>query len=321
MKINSHTKTHVMLLGGLGNQLFQLAAAFSIADGSSIKLNAVLGKPRTNDSGLPQIFCFNLPTNVGLDSKCRNSVLLTRLLNRLLRFGIMNDSRNSRFYLTILKIPTEAIYSLISRERRLISIGNGVGYSDLQKSMHPQFLVGYFQSYLWLYHSKTREVLKSMHALTSSILLKYSELATTEKPIVIHIRLTDYLKEQNFGVLSDQYFRDGLSELHANFSEDTLWIFSDDVQLAQSSFSFMQGYRVRWFDSVENCPAKTLDVMRLGHKFIISNSTYSWWAASLAQRSYVQTVAPSPWFKNLPEPVDLIDPNWTRVNASWRDSL
>jgi hypothetical protein len=56
--------------------------------------------------------------------------------------------------------------------------------------------------------------------------------------------------------------------------------------------------------------------MRLGHGFVIANSSFSFWGAMLANRSEdIDVVAPEPWFSGMPEPRDLIPPNWLREKA------
>jgi hypothetical protein len=51
---------HVTLTGGLGNQLFQLAAGLSLFKEMPINLilDSGLGRPRRNEDGLPEIASF-----------------------------------------------------------------------------------------------------------------------------------------------------------------------------------------------------------------------------------------------------------------------
>jgi hypothetical protein len=54
-------KVTLFLTGGLGNQLFQYAAALS-RNVDTITFDCVLGAPRKNKNGKPDIFDFELPT-------------------------------------------------------------------------------------------------------------------------------------------------------------------------------------------------------------------------------------------------------------------
>jgi hypothetical protein len=58
--------------------------------------------------------------------------------------------------------------------------------------------------------------------------------------------------------------------------------------------------------------AEVLKVMSLGKVFVISNSTFGWWAAYLAgfEHNDVRTYYPEPWFKEIPQPEGLFPSNW-----------
>jgi hypothetical protein len=65
--INVFWDPSVGLTGGLGNQLFQLAAGLSATKKGVLYLHWSLGKPRISESGLPEIASFSLPKNVCLE--------------------------------------------------------------------------------------------------------------------------------------------------------------------------------------------------------------------------------------------------------------
>ena len=62
--------TRYLLMGGLGNQLFQLAGALNYAElNSKIELVDKAGNPRTDKSGRAEISSFKLPEHVDLKEK------------------------------------------------------------------------------------------------------------------------------------------------------------------------------------------------------------------------------------------------------------
>jgi hypothetical protein len=93
-----------------------------------------------------------------------------------------------------------------------------------------------------------------------------------------------------------------------------IWVFSDEPALAQIQFSKILPEELRWIPEIDGSATKTLEVMRFGHGYVIGNSTFSWWGASLSYTNWAKVIAPDPWFKNLPTPHSLIPPNWETIN-------
>jgi hypothetical protein len=56
--------------------------------------------------------------------------------------------------------------------------------------------------------------------------------------------------------------------------------------------------------------------MSFGKAIITANSSFSWWAAASGDQSKT-VITPTPWFKNLNEPKDLIPEHWIRIKSSW----
>jgi hypothetical protein len=90
------------------------------------------------------------------------------------------------------------------------------------------------------------------------------------------------------------------------FSDDqyTFLIFSDDIEWCKQVFPdgvvFIEG----------NNQYKDLCLMSLCNHNIISNSSYSWWAAYLNQNKNKKIVAPSNWFIPAKPLTDLYPNNW-----------
>jgi hypothetical protein len=61
----------------------------------------------------------------------------------------------------------------------------------------------------------------------------------------------------------------------------------------------------------------SFQVMRLGHDYIISNSTFSWWAAAMTLNQNARVCVPNPWFKALEPPSDMIPKEWIKIDA-WK---
>jgi hypothetical protein len=145
-------------------------------------------------------------------------------------------------------------------------------------------------------------------------LRSYIALAEVENPIVVHVRLGDYLNEEKFGILPKSYFLHNLERLMSNFPDSKVWVFSDDLASAAEYFQSIEKSKVRLVPEIDSCPVSTLELMRHGAAHLISNSSFGWWGAFLRYRENGIVICPKPWFKNLPDPQDLVPPNWISVN-------
>jgi len=145
----------------------------------------------------------------------------------------------------------------------------------------------------------------------STFLAEHQTLAKVEKPLVVHIRLGDYKMEENFGILSEKYY-ECLNELWEGGSFGKIWMFSDEPEIAIEKIPKKLRGEVRIINDKSEVPAVTLEVMRLGHGYVIANSSLSWWGAMLSKNTNPIVIPPNPWFKSMPEPKNLIPEGWDR---------
>ena len=77
----------VYLTGGLGNQLFQIAAALNVWGNKAIEIEWKQGSPRLNGAS-PEIASFNLPNNLKIyQDKNRKNIAVSKYFGFLLRNG------------------------------------------------------------------------------------------------------------------------------------------------------------------------------------------------------------------------------------------
>ena len=308
--------TIVSLTGGLGNQLFQLAAGLKIAGEQPLSLEWGLGRPRTGIDGLPDLFTFDLPKNVSMQPSRENNWLASKATGFMLRMAIAPKSveRLPGFFL-VSQIMASMVVSLYFRSPFTLLASRNVGYSPLRERALGKFLVGYFQSYKYSQDNSVSTILQGLSVREKcDELIRYWNLSLVEKPLVVHIRLGDYKSENDFGVLSESYYDFAIKKMWETGNFKKIWVFSDEPELARIQFSKNFAGELRWIPEINKSATKTLEVMRFGHGYVIGNSTFSWWGAFLSYTSGAKVIAPSPWFKNLPTPHLLIPPNWETIN-------
>ena len=300
--------------GGLGNQLFQVAAGLYLSKDSRLSLIQNLGNPRLSSQSMPVVCDFHAP-HIEV-SKDFHSRCFRKISNFLLSFG--QNSQKSKIRQMILRL-TRMIMSLLLSVTKLTPIGTqvgiGLGFSSLKSMKRPSLLIGYFQTYKFA--SRPKVFLQLFALGPSSVgpdLLAYKELAIIEKPLMVHVRLGDYLAEKKFGILPLSYFQQAIETFVEKNSAVKIWVFSDDLEMAKSYFNSEMQAAIRWIPEIDGSPVNTLELMRHGSGYVISNSTFSWWGAFLSYDQEARVIAPHPWFAHMESPTDLIPPTWEKIN-------
>jgi hypothetical protein len=306
--------TKLLLTGGLGNQLFQISAALAIIPENKIECDWILGRPRLNALGLPEVSSFTLPERIFIAECKKFSTLASKALGFQLRKGVSPKSieRVPGFNIAV-KIVSTLFTLPYFRELRWPAICSGVGYSEIKVFENFSVLVGYFQSYKWLDSSRVRTTMRSLKLENSTAEVEfYRHLAEIEKPLIIHIRLTDYVGHESFGIPGESYFLNAIDEIQKLGITKKLWLFSDEPENAMKFLHRVDPALMRIVPEIDGSASATLEVMRFGVAYVTSNSTFSWWAAFISHSTDPYVITPSPWFKFQEEPIDLISPNWHR---------
>lgn len=319
---NNQKNVSIFLTGGLGNQLFQLAAGLMISQQENLYYESCIGKPRKNDSGAVQLECFDLPKNVIKQENQRNLMLLSKVYGYILRSGFnpRNFEKNKCFSFAYRRVA-QVIFSVYLNRWSKLQVGKDVGFTPLDSHQSRTTLVGYFQSCKWIEDPYVFKAMFNLSARDFQTRETYHRLAQEQKPILVHVRLTDYLSEDSFGLLGCSYFEEALLAIKSQSADDfprKIWVFSDDLEGARKLLSFLDTDSTTWFSEIEDCPAKTLEVMRMCDGFVIGNSTFSWWAAALRYNQRAIVCYPNPWFKNARTPANLTPEDWYPVSAQWR---
>ena len=143
-----------------------------------------------------------------------------------------------------------------------------------------------------------------------------SELKNNQ-PICIHVRLGDYLKHDEFGIPSVNYYLNAIREVLGLSKIDEIWMFSDQPDLAGKMFESTDMTKIRIIENFSKDDSQILELMRYGSAYVIGNSSFAWWAAKLSYNADAIVIVPSPWFKKIMEPSFLIPPNWLRRDANF----
>ena len=312
-------KTYLYLTGGLGNQLFQLSACLynSKYNYDPLIIDTQIGNPRLNALGMSELESLQFPSYIKVLKKKRFNYIQQRIASYILRSGL-KLSENNLEYLIHAVINFIAIFMFSFRYKSFAQIirSNNLGFIRIERPRVSRILIGYFQSYKYANNFEVYNAIKLMFSkLDSGVYSKFRVLSEKERPLVVHIRLGDYRKEKNFGILSKTYYENALKYQLKNYDYGKIWLFSDETQNCLDFIPIEHKEKVRIFDEPSISSAELLRIMSLGHGYIIANSTLSWWAAFLSQNTNGRIIGPDKWFNLLDDPLDLIPDSWMRFPA------
>ncbi len=287
-------------MGGLGNQLFQYAAAraLSLRLGADLRLDlSYLGRVETGTTRHFELHHFR---HAGSQLKGFE----------YLRFG------------------SQAKASLLQRaaSRVVRSMQPFAAYEEPTIEYDKDFctldddtvLSGRFQSYR--YFEDKREVLiddlQPKYELTSAC-SKLCSRAASENSVALHVRRTDYMSNEAYRnviqALPLDYYERALARTSQEIGLDAkYYVISDDITWCRTQSAFAC---CDVFVDLSDSPAPHIEefqVLRSCRSFIISNSTFAWWGAWLGQHPNKFVVAPAQWSHN-----PLFDGS-TRLPNTWR---
>ena len=114
----------------------------------------------------------------------------------------------------------------------------------------------------------------------------------------IHIRRGDYLFKNNIKIFSKcsyEYFYNAINLMKSIDKDIKFFVFSDDINSAKKFLNDNSFYFVNPNHSI---PSIDLYLMSHCKHNIISNSTFSWWAAWLNTNQNKKVIAPYNWYVN-----------------------
>jgi hypothetical protein len=310
------------IMGGLGNQFFQFAAALDAAKGNVLFIDCTLLTPRTNRDGIPEILSFALPNTVEVFNKKPNRVL-RKILNLTLRLSLKSPRISNMFLkivdkcvLGFLKLSISVMCVFRYRSFVKVVIPRNVGWYPEANIDSGNYLYGYFQSYKWFENLPTMTKLRNLKMKTEwEDCQEYRIKAKAEEPIILHIRRGDYRVEPGIGLLDIEYYKIALDYVKSNYTSRKVWVFSDELLAAKELLDRVEYFDFEFIDKYSYDSAVTFEIMRMGQIYIIANSSFSYWAATLSLNQNAKVICPDPWFKSELSPLDITPSDWIKIQV------
>ena len=260
-----------ILMGGLGNQLFQICAVIAYA----IKYNYKF------------FFNYSKQINIGIT---RNTYW-DSLLHNLVPYTTLNNNSLHNISIFFDDFPTYKEPSFSYNEIPNYNV-------DFYK------LYGYFQSFKYFdkYWENICSIIK-INELQLSVKNEFSNIFYNYYNISMHFRLGDYKYNSNYPVLTYDYYFNALKHIHSNkinISNIQVLYFCEKEDnnnimpiVSKLSNDFQNIKFTKINDNIIDW--KQLLIMSLCNSNIIANSTFSWWGAYINNNPDI-ICYPSKWF-------------------------
>lgn len=318
--------TTVHITGGLGNQLFQLAAALHVARDGPVHLLTSFGLGRTSEEGKLDVSSMTLPRSASTLSIQLDS-LEHRVISRVLSGGLRDSTRRLPGTVRSLKNRQRALALKVGLRKsgflgHQIHIASNVGFDPkVMECPRNSLLVGYFQTWRYPTDPSVFQKLRMMVASSRSgkWLDHLQQRSGPESPVIVHVRLGDYKRIPDFGTVTREYLKRALQTLGRERELGRIWLFSDEPVLATQmieNLEFTNSVRVVHPPSTSVSSAQVLRAMTLGQAYVISNSTFGWWGAFLTDNQSAPVIAPQPWFVGQKPIRELIPGSWRSVDRA-----
>lgn len=286
----------VFLTDGLGNQLFQYAAARSLAE-----------KWRTEVKMDIRFYSKNFLRRYSLHHFNINEKFLSRKDREIFRIKNTISRISGK-----LKLPARK-YLYINKD----TFHFDPAFLELPDNM---FVEGYWQSEKYFLNieaiiRKEFMVKEPPDNINGTLLKKIRSV----NAVSLHVRRGDYVTDKGtnalHGVCSLAYYEKAIGIIKDKVKDPYFFVFSDDIEWTKENIS-TGNYPVEYMDHNKDKDYEDLRLMYSCHHNIIANSSFSWWGAWLNDHEDKIVIAPKDWVKSEKyyNP-DLLPPSWIKLEG------
>jgi hypothetical protein len=283
-------------MGGLGNQMFQYAAAKALSH------------------------YHNLPIKVDL-SFLKDTSLKADVTQRVFElecFTAKIEFTSNGEIEVFDKSPLvkERFLELLGVRRKGIYLEKSFNFDTGFYSIRPNsLLVGYWQSekYFAQFRSLILEEFSWRNPLVGLNSEAYERIINSNA-VSIHIRRGDYVTNSSakeyHGICEIEYYRSAMALIESKVDYPKYFVFSDDLAAAKAVLGDIDGAEFIDWNSFGDS-FQDMRLMSCCKHNIIANSSFSWWGAWLNNNPKKIVVAPKKWFnKSDIDTSDLIPESW-----------
>ena len=200
----------------------------------------------------------------------------------------------------------------------------GCGNLPFSKKKHQNyFLDGNFENPLLFQDIRPQllEEFKYNGTIQKKNMEFHNKIQTTES-VCITIRRGNFFSEKyarERAICTEEYWNQALKKMHELKPDATYFVFSDEVDWVKEHYTFFPNTYFE-IDGESNSVGEKIEMMRSCKHFIISNSSFSWWAQWLGEAPDKIVIAPDRWLRTEDSFVyPLMDDSWINIPVNLMD--
>ncbi len=291
--------TTIKLIGGLGNQMFQYAAALSLADKFTsepfIDLSWFNDIDEKDTKRHYELDCFALKQNF---VNINDFQVTYPGAGRKKRLKLMLEKAKGKQILTLYKEPAFEF----NKE-----------FNNLPDNT---YLEGYFQSEKYFLKIRPK-ILKAFSYneepnKKSQVIL---DQISNSNSISIHVRRGDYVTNRHankfHGLQGLDYYQKAVGIMSKRIKQPVFFVFSDDIGWCKTNLPMPKS---TIYVTHNKSGSEDMRLMRECKHNIIANSSFSWWGAWLGEFSTKKVIVPKQWFNDTTiNTKDVVPVRWQKI--------
>lgn len=281
----------IHIMGGLGNQLYQYAAARYVQKYYGFE------KLKIDTSGYKNY-------------TIRNFELGKFVLNDNVEIVEKNDVKTTSL-IHIFHVY-QKIYSMLYKQHMPMydfHIGEDA-YICSSVEMREPTIKKYGRMHMYGYFVSADIMLAMRKELSDELRLKdersplfetYKELLKHGNNVAISIRCANDYVDNGWPICSKEYYMSGIEKIKKLVSHINILVFADDLEIIKRERWF-EGYDITYVEGLSVC--ESFELLRCCEYYVCSNSSFSWWGSVMTYCSNPYIIHPNAVFPRLYEKDD-----------------
>ena len=299
----------ILLIGGLGNQLFQLTSSHLINNCQRVICQLYMNPSQKQNFGDLNILLSKFRSQF-LIQEIKLNFIQRKVTNLSIRACSKVNPRRVRISNKVVIKALELCNDIFIEKSSKTHISKGAVPIEFPPPTRILRIIGYLQ---------TSELLENTKCTCGFIdaLLNFLNENSAETGfkhgVALHVRLGDYEKDRSFVRLGIDYYKSAFQWITMAHQLSEVELYSNDIENSLELLTQIGVDNVSVPTSSEDSGLTVVRSLSQHSSFIIANSTLSWWGAYASRSKPKIVIAPRSWFNNAHPDDNLFPKSWIRL--------